>query len=193
VGERLLRLLEHDLLERLDDLLELRDVELGVGLLARLRARRGHHRLERRALDAEHHVAVHRDEPPVGVHREPAVAAVRGEPLDDLGVQPEVEDRVHHARHRDLGARAHRDQQRRLRIAEATGHAALEHHEVLVDLPLHLRGDGPEIAMQHAGGGADREARRHRDPGVGHLRQACALATEQVLHVVATFGRAVSE
>ena len=51
-------------------------------------------------VDAAHDVAEHVDQPAVGVVGEPLVAGRVGEADDRLVVQAEVEDRVHHARHR---------------------------------------------------------------------------------------------
>jgi hypothetical protein len=53
------------------------------------------------ALDAEDHVAVHGDEAPVRVEREPLVTGFARQAGSDLVVHAEVQDRVHHARHRD--------------------------------------------------------------------------------------------
>ena len=58
--------------------------------------------------EPEHDVAVHLHEPAIAVVREPRIAGLLDEPLDGLVVQPQVQDRVHHARHGHLGARANR-------------------------------------------------------------------------------------
>ena len=52
--------------------------------------------------------AEHRDEPAVGVPAEALIAADGDETLEGDLVEAEVEDRVHHARHRELGSRANR-------------------------------------------------------------------------------------
>ena len=66
-----------------------------------------------------HDVAEHLHEAAVGVPGEALVAGRLREPLDRVVVQAEVEDGVHHARHRLAGAGAHRHEQRVLRVAEA--------------------------------------------------------------------------
>ena len=58
------------------------------------------------------------------------------EPGDGVVVEAEVEDRVHHPRHRDGRARAHGDEQRVVRVAEVLARLALERGDVLCDLGL---------------------------------------------------------
>ena len=55
-------------------------------------------------LHVEHHVRVHLNEAPVAVVSEAAVARAGGEALDRLVVEAEIQDRVHHARHRGAAA-----------------------------------------------------------------------------------------
>ena len=60
--------------------------------------------LERVLGDLEHDVAEHLDEAPVTVVRKSAVVRPPLDRLDGRIVQPEIEDRVHHSRHRKLRA-----------------------------------------------------------------------------------------
>jgi hypothetical protein len=76
-------------------------------------------------IDPEHHVAVHLHEPSVRVEREASITARRREPFHRLGVQPEVQDRVHHPGHRHARARTHRDEQGIRGIAETPPRAKL--------------------------------------------------------------------
>src|SRR2546427_13202036 len=57
--------------------------------------------LERLLAQVEHHVAVHLDEAAIGVVGEAGVLRAGDEPLHGLIVQAEVQDRLHHPRHRD--------------------------------------------------------------------------------------------
>ena len=84
--------------------------------------------------DAVNDLAVHLHEAAVGVEGEACVARRGGEPLHRRVVQSEVEDRVHHSRHRDRGTRAHRDEQGVAVVAEALARPFLERRDVLVDL-----------------------------------------------------------
>ena len=74
--------------------------------------------LEQVMVDAEHHVGIHLDEAAIGVVGEAAVGRAPRQALDGLIVEAEIEHRVHHARHRGAGARAHRHEQRIVHIAE---------------------------------------------------------------------------
>ena len=62
-------------------------------------------------LDLKHDVAVHLDEPAIAVPRESIVSGTRRESLDSRLVKTEVENRVHHAGHRELRAGTHRNEQ----------------------------------------------------------------------------------
>jgi hypothetical protein len=139
--------------------------------------------LEQRPVNAEDDAAVHRDEPPVRVVGEALVARRRGETLDALVVETEVEDRVHHPWHRELRPRAHADEQRIRRVAEAPAHLRLECADVLGELTVELaRPPAGEVGA--AGVGADREPGGHRQlEDARHLGEVGALATEEVLHL----------
>src|SRR5690606_13858448 len=86
------------------------------------------------ARDAADDVAEHLDEAPVGVPGEPRVAGPGGEPLDGAVVEAEVEDGVHHPRHRLARPGADRDEQRVAGVAEALAGALLQTTEGLADL-----------------------------------------------------------
>jgi hypothetical protein len=118
---------------------------------------------------------------------ETGVAAEARERFDGCVVQAEIEDRIHHAGHRDASAAAHRDQQRVRQVAEALAGAALEIAHRGFDLVLQ---SARELAVRRvvgdAGFGRDREAGRHGQAGTRHLRQAGTLAAQQVSHLTRT-------
>ena len=110
LGERDARLALVDRLEGRDQLAQVVRRQLDVladvaSLLERLELA-----LEEMPVDAVDHLAVHLDQPPVRVEREPRVSGGRREPLDRDVVQAEVQDRVHHPGHRDRRAGADRDE-----------------------------------------------------------------------------------
>ena len=152
-------------------------------------------RLERLVEPLRLHVhddpAEHADEPAVRVPAEALVARQGDEALERLLVEAEVEDRVHHPGHRELGARADRDEQRVGRVAEALAGP-------LLDLLDRRQGVVPEARRQLlavgevvvARLGRDRESGRGRQAGERHLGEARALAAEQVLHRAVAFGGA---
>ena len=135
-------------------------------------------------VDAVDGLAVHLDQAAVGVLREALVARAAGEALGRLVVEADVEDRVHHPGHRDRRARPDGDEQGILGVAEALAGRLLEPGQVLVDLLCQaLR----KVALLHVGAAgvcSDREAGRHRDAELGHLREADALASEQLASAV---------
>ncbi len=132
---------------------------------------------------SKHDPAVHGHEPAVGVIGEPLVVGLLGQALHRLVVEAEVEDGVHHPRHRELGPRPHRHQQRIARVTDPLPHRLLEPGPG----PGHFAGERigpPGLHVAAAGGGADGEARRHRKlQHRGHLGQVGALAAEEVLHL----------
>ena len=71
-------------------------------------------------------LAVHLQQPPVGVPGESFVAADLREPLDAGVVQSDVEDRFHHAGHGELGPGPHADQQRVVSIAQLAAEPVLQ-------------------------------------------------------------------
>ena len=133
------------------------------------------------AVDAVDDLAVHLDEPPVGVVREARVARRLGQPFDRHVVQPEVEDRVHHPRHRDRGAAANRDEQRVVQVAEALPGPLLERGEMPVHLVVQPLRDVPADGhVRTAGVGRDREPAGDGNAELRHLGEADALAAEKL-------------
>ena len=106
----------------------------------------------------------------------------------------EVENRVHHARHRGAGTRTYRNQQRIFPAAEFLSDQLRDVIERGLYLRLKLgriaRAIGIEIS---ANLGGDGEAGRHRQAEPGHFRQARAFAAEQFAHIAATLSLAVTE
>ena len=113
--------LTHDALERVDDAAQVVLVEVEVVVAAAGLLGGGDGVLEVLAVDVEHRLAEHLDQPPVGVPGEPLAAGLLGQALHRLVVEPDVEDRLHHAGHRELRSGAHRHQQRVVGVARADG------------------------------------------------------------------------
>jgi hypothetical protein len=149
--------------------------------------------LERLTLNVQHGLAEHLDQPAVGVPGEPLVAGLLGQPLHRPVGQADVEDRVHHARHRELRAGPHADQQRVGRVAELAAHRRLKLGEVLGDLRVQLGRRAPVAQVGAARLGGDNEAGRDGKTDVGHLGQVRSLAAQQVLLVFTTLGEVINE
>jgi len=165
------------LLHRIDDLLE------RIFVLFALR------------LHIHHHVAVHLYETAVRVPCEPGIVHLFGQSFDHLVVESEVQDRVHHARHRRARAGTDRYQQRVGAVTE------LHIHDLLDPLHggFHFGFDQFDDALFAEGiifgahFGRDRETRRHRNADQVHLRQVGSLAAEQLSHLSVAFGLLVAE
>ena len=168
----------------------LREVVGGeVGVLRRRRARAfsvGERLLEAVAVDAVDDLAVHLDQPPVRVvARSARLPVARASPSAAVVVEAEVEDRVHHPGHRDRRARAHRDEQRVARVAEALAGPLLEARDVLARSRRRARRAARSRCQVGAAGvGRDREAGRDGDAELRHLGEADALAAEQLAAAV---------
>ena len=101
----------HEFLEdRRRDLGVVRDPRPGLGFLQGL--------VERLRVEAHHDRAEHLDQAAIGVVDEPRIPGELDHSLGRLVVQADVEHRVHHARHRELRARAAGDEKRIRWIAE---------------------------------------------------------------------------
>ncbi len=109
----------HALLEFLDDGFPVVRTEIGIERLAVLFLVELEYFLEAVMLETEHHGGIHLDEAAVGIVGEALVARALGEPFHGLVVEAQIEHRVHHAGHGGASARAHRDEERVPRIAEA--------------------------------------------------------------------------
>ena len=184
-----------DLLVAGDDLLEVLGGEFGVELHALGGLDGLELVLEVVVLHAHDHVAEHLDEAAVAVHHKALVARLGDHRLHGLGVEAEVEHGVHHARHRDGGARAHGDEERVRPLAEGLARHLLK----LGQRGLHLRHDLREklcladLVILAARLGGDGEPGRHRQTHRGHLRKVRALAAQQLLHRAVAFGRVAPE
>ena len=175
-----------DPLERLDQLGEVRRRQLRVGGDSPCMAELVELLFEQLAVDVEHDLAEHLHESPVRVVREPLVPRLLGQAADRTIVEPEVEDGVHHSRHRERRPRANRDEQRVGVVPEPLAHLLLERRERGGDL-LH-QAVGEAVAGRHvrlARLGGDRESRGNGKAEVRHFGEVGALAAEQELLVLA--------
>ena len=188
LGERLSGLMLDDRLELANQLLQVTRVQLGVlldppGGLDGLDLG-----LELVAFDVQHGLAEHLQQPPVGVPGEPLVAGERGQALDRLVVEPDVQDGVHHAGHGEHGARTHRDQQRVARVTEVVAHGLLHVVQVLGDLVVERVGGLALVEVDAAGVGRDREASGDGQADLDHLGEVGALPAEKRFLVLVALG-----
>ena len=147
------------------------------------------------SVDGQHHVPEHRDEAAVAVPGEALVPGLLRQPLHRLIVQAEVEDGVHHARHRTRAPRADRDQERVARGRRAACRRRPRAGQMRRATCGHSAG-GMLLAGRVVGGpglGGDGEAGRNRDADLGHLGQLAALAAQQRPQGARAFRLAVRE
>jgi hypothetical protein len=183
----------HEFLESLHDPVQVARVEVEIVLRALGPLRLLDRVLEGLTIDAEHGLAEHLDQAAVGVPGEPLAARLLGQATHRLIGQADVQHRLHHAGHGELGPRPDADQQRVGRVAELPAHLLFQLPQVLADLAGEPVRDGALTQVLAAGLGGDDEPRRHRQAQVGHLRQIRALAAEQVLQVLISLSEVVDE
>lgn len=107
--------------------------------------------------------------------------------------EADVENRVHHAGHRELRAGADGYQQRVVGLAELLAHLLLEGVEVRTDLVAQRPRLLAAVEVDLARLGGDGEARRDGQPEVGHLGEVGALPAEQVLQILVALGEVINE
>ncbi len=192
--ERLAEFVEDDLLEAVDHGAPVGGGEVGVVLDADVALGVVQHVLEQVAFDAQHDVGIHLDEAAVAVVGEAFVVRALRETEHGGVVEAEIEDGVHHSRHRGARTRAHRDQKRVLRIAEAHAERRLDVRERRLHRGVEAIGIGVAVAIIiGADLGRDRETGRHRHADPAHLRQVRALTPQQVAHCRASLGLPIPE
>ncbi len=177
-------LLAVDAVEGLHELGEIRGGQIGVLGDAPVALQRGQSVLEAVAPDPVDDLAEHLDQAPVGVVGEPRIARSYRESLDRVVVQAQVEDRVHHPRHRDRRTGAHGHEEGIGMVAEALPGLLLQPPHVLADLGLEPVRQVLRLHVGAAGVGRDREARRDRKSQRGHLRKPDSLAAEKLASAV---------
>ncbi len=150
--------------------------------------------LEMMVLHAEHDVAVHLDEAAVGIVGEAGVARRCRERFHRLVVEAEIEDGVHHARHRDAGAGAHRHEQGLGLVAEAAAGQRGDVIERGVDLPHELRRIGVAVGIIiGADLGRHGEAGRHGQAEIGHFREVRPFSAQEIAQAGISFRLAIPE
>ena len=175
-------------------LAQARGVHLGVLVDTEALLDRVERMVEPLTRDIEDDPPEHRDEAPVRIPAEALVAGERDQAIERRVVEAEVEDRVHHPRHRELRARADAHEERVGRVAEAlAGHGLGPRDRGEDVVPQPGRQGLASLEVVVAGLGRDREAGRHRQAGIRHLGEPGALAPEQVAHRAVAFGAAASE
>ncbi len=184
-------LLTNDRLVDVDETTKCFDRQLDVGLDAGTLLHLLERVLEVVAGQAEDGLAEHLDQPPVGVPREVVVVGLGGEAGHARVIETDVQDRLHHAGHREARAGPHRHQQRVLGVAELAAHRVLEPLHVPRDLGAQALRTVAVLQEVPARLRRDGESGRDRQPHAGHLGQVGALAAQQVLLGAVAVGEVV--
>ena len=113
-------------------------------------------------INTEHDVGIHLDEAAIGVVGEARVGRAPRQAFDGLVVEAEIEDRIHHARHRGAPARADRHEKRIFDIAKARAGGLAHGIERGIDHGLQFVGKrAAKVIISGTDFGRNGEAWRH--------------------------------
>ena len=187
LGARILRefftgLLVDDGLEDIDQALEVFGGELSIALNAAFLLHVVQSVGEEIAFDIQNGLAEHLDQSTVGVPCETLVATDSSKTVDGFVVQTDVEDGFHHAGHGELCARADRDKQRILGIAQLATHFFFDLAKCDGHFSIETFGGLAVVQVDAARFGGNCESGRNRQAELRHLCQVRTLTSEQVFH-----------
>ena len=154
-------------------------IDVLPGAIARLDHR--HRRVKMLVANAQRDLAEQLDKTAPGIVAKARVAGLRNQALERALIQPQVEDGVHHARHRHGGTGAHRHQQRLVGAAKGLAGFLLQCLHVRQRLLHCALGQTVFFQERKAGVGAEHKTGRHIQADLCHFAQVRTLATEQHL------------
>jgi hypothetical protein len=129
-----------------------------------------------------HHLAILLHEPAPAVVTEPRIAGHADQCAQRRLGEAHIEHRLHHSRHRDGGARADRDEQGPLRIAEMPAGAGAELLQLAIeDLGEAFQRSLPSPQIVAANVRAQDEGGRHRQPAAGQPHEIMGLRAHRFL------------
>jgi hypothetical protein len=150
--------------------------------------------LETVMIHAEHNVTVHLDKAAITVPGKAGVTRLRGKPFHGHVVEAQVEHGIHHSGHGYACARADRDQQGIMFIAELATDGSLDMGQPLAHLFDKAIGVAPIVRIKcGAYFGGDGEAGGDGQANRGHFRKVCSFAPKQVSHLRLAFVTAGAE
>ena len=143
--------------------------------------------------DFHNNVGIHLDESSVAVPCPPGVIGLLGNDFNNVLVEAEVQDRIHHAGHRCSCSGSDGNEKRVLEVSEFLAGDLFHLSDVLHDLSGDLIIDHPAVfVVLRTCLGGDREALGNRKSQVGHLGKVCTFTAEQFAHVSVTFGKEIN-
>ena len=196
LGARILRevhalLLGNDLLEGLNEALQVVSGQFGVALDATSCLQIVQGVGEQVTLNVENRLAEHLDQTTVGVPCEALVARDLCETLNRVVVQTDIEDGFHHARHRELCARTHRDEERVVGVTQVAFHLVFDAAKSGSHLGFQGFGNNRILEVCAARLSGNGESGGNGQSKLRHFRKVCALTSEQVLHGLVALGEVI--
>ena len=138
---------------------------------------------------AHDHIPEHIDEAAVAVPCGALVAGLLNKTVHGLVGQAEIENRVHHSRHRNGRTRTNGNEKRVIGVAKLFAFELFEFGEGLFELKIHPLGIFSAVfAVDRAGFRRNGKAGGNRQIGVRHFSQIGSLAAENGLHCGIAFG-----
>ena len=134
--ERLAALARHQILVGCDDQLPFIGFQIGVELIGLAVLVLFQNVFEMMVVDVQHDIGEHLDETAVAVIGKAGIAGAFGHRFDRHIIEAEIEHGIHHARHRGARARADRQQQGILGIAENAARQLADLRQCRFDLPF---------------------------------------------------------
>ena len=144
---------------------------------------------------AEYDVAIHLHETAIRVVHKVRIVRFFGHAFGYSVVQTEVQDGVHHTRHRSACARAHRNEQRVGSIAKFAVHQFFDVRYGSLNVVLQQFNDFvlTDFVVFVANVGGDGESRGNRHTNEVHFCKVCALAAKFFAHLGIAFGLSVTK
>ena len=138
-------------------------------------------------------VGEHLNETAVAVPSPARIAGLLCDDFDNLLVQSEVKNGVHHAGHRSARARTNGNEKRIFLVAELLAGDFFHLVDVLHDFSLNAGIDLLAVlVILRAGFGGNGEALRNGKSQAGHLGEVRALAAQKLAHFSVAFGEEVT-
>ena len=139
-------------------------------------------------------IGVHLNEATVGVVSKALILGQLCKAFNDLVVESQVEDGVHHARHGSSCTGADRNQQRVVDVAEFFAGKLFEFSKVFKDFSLDFRADLFAVfIILGACLGCNGEALWNRHTEYGHFCKVCAFAAKQFTHFCVSLRKRINK
>ena len=123
-----------------------------------------------------HNASVHLEETTVGVPRKLCIAGLLGKRFNNLVVNPEIENSIHHAGHRLTGTGAHRKQKGILEITKFFAHGLFDLGNICLNLGIESLGVFlTVVVIISANFSGDRETSRNGNSNAAHFGKIGAL------------------